>query len=213
MRKQVPTCVVLFLLFLGGFISAQNTFKSVKIGKQVWTTENLNISKFQNGDPIPEVQSLTEWVKAGKEHTPAWCYYNNDPVNGKKYGRLYNWYAVTDKRGFAPKGWHMPTDAEWDTLYHCIGGQQEAGGKMKTNTGWENNGNGNNSSGFSALPAGIRYSEGNFSHIGKYGDFWSCTESHTDAAWYNDVCYDYAGVILFEGMKACGFSVRCIKDN
>jgi uncharacterized protein (TIGR02145 family) len=78
--------------------------KEVKIGKQVWMYENLNVDKFRNGDPIPEVKTREEWLKAGENKQPAWCYFENDPANGKKIGKIYNFYAVTDSRGISPKG-------------------------------------------------------------------------------------------------------------
>ena len=88
-------------------------YKSVKIDNQEWMAENLNIDKFRNGDRIPEVKINEEWEKAGNEKKPAWCFYDNDPANGEKYGKLYNWHAVNDPRGLAPEGWHVPSDEEW----------------------------------------------------------------------------------------------------
>jgi uncharacterized protein (TIGR02145 family) len=111
------------------------SYKSVKIGTQIWMTENLNVSTFRNGEPIPEAKTEEEWVKAGENKQPAWCYYNNDPKNGAKYGKLYNWYAVYDSRGLAPAGWHIPTDAEWTTLENQLG--DDAGNKMKSTSGWD----------------------------------------------------------------------------
>ncbi|MFM7765029.1 MAG: FISUMP domain-containing protein, partial [Sphingomonadales bacterium] len=80
----------------------------VTIGKQVWMTKNLDVDKFRDGSSIPEAKTDEEWKKAGKNKQPAWCYYNNDPANGAKYGKLYNWYAVNDSRGLAPVGYHIP---------------------------------------------------------------------------------------------------------
>jgi uncharacterized protein (TIGR02145 family) len=109
-------------------------YKSVKIGNQTWMTENLNVERFRNGDLIPQAKTNVEWEKAGKEGKPAWCYYDNDPKNGAKYGKLYNWYAVNDPRGLAPIGWHIPTDTEWTTLDNQLG--DDAGKKMKSTSGW-----------------------------------------------------------------------------
>ena len=92
-------------------VSIQRTASSVKIGSQVWATENLNVDRFRNGDPIPQAKTAEEWQNAGNNQQPAWCYYNNDPKNGESYGKLYNWYAVNDRRGLAPQGWHIPSDA------------------------------------------------------------------------------------------------------
>jgi uncharacterized protein (TIGR02145 family) len=81
--------------------------KTIKIGKQTWMAENLNVDKFRNGDLIPHIQDPEEWEQAGKNQQPAWCYYENDPENGNIYGKLYNWYAVNDPRGLAPEGFHV----------------------------------------------------------------------------------------------------------
>lgn len=111
-------------------------YKTVVIGSQTWMAENLNVSTFRNGDPIPEARTNEEWEKAGKEGKPAWCYYDNDPKNGSKYGKLYNWYAVNDPRGLAPKGWYIPSHDEWTTLENYLG--DHAGKKMKSTIGWDN---------------------------------------------------------------------------
>jgi uncharacterized protein (TIGR02145 family) len=117
-------------------ITQTNSYKSVKIGTQTWMAENLNVSTFRNGDTILEAKTDEEWNKAGQDKKPAWCYFNNDPKNGVKYGKLYNWYAVNDPRGLAPSGWHVTTDAEWTTLENYLG--DEAGNKMKSKSGWKN---------------------------------------------------------------------------
>ena len=122
--------------------------KEIKIGQQVWTTENLNVDKFRNGEIIPEAKTAAEWHKAGENKQAAWCYYNNDSSNGTKYGKLYNWYAVNDPRGLAPEGWHIPSDQEWTDLTNYLGGVEQAGAKMKSKEGWLENGNGTNESGF-----------------------------------------------------------------
>ena len=106
-------------------------FKTVVIGSQTWMAENLNIEKFRNGDSIPEIKNDKDWEKAINEKKPAWCYYNNDPENGSKYGKLYNWYAVNDKRGLAPEGWHIPSDDEWTGLTDYLGGRYSCGKKLK----------------------------------------------------------------------------------
>jgi uncharacterized protein (TIGR02145 family) len=116
-------------------VTQTGSYKSVKIGTQTWMAENLNVSTFRNGDLIPEAKTKEEWEKAGKEGKPAWCYYDNDPKNGAKYGKLYNWYAVNDHRGLAPAGWHVPTDTEWTTLGDQLG--SDPGKKMKSTSGWD----------------------------------------------------------------------------
>jgi uncharacterized protein (TIGR02145 family) len=120
---------VLFLTFVtfSGFGNSQ----SIKIGTLTWTAKNLDVTTFRNGDSIPQAKSDAEWVAAGENYQPAWCYYDNDPKNGTKYGKLYNWFAVNDARGLAPSGWHIPTDEEWTELSTFLGGEDVAGDKMK----------------------------------------------------------------------------------
>ncbi len=127
----------LFSLLLVVIIgTGTSTFsQTLTIGTQVWMTKNLDVSTFRNGDPIPEAKTNEEWIKAGEEGKPAWCYYNNDTVYGRKYGKLYNWYAVNDARGLAPSGYHVPTDTEWGTLETFLG--NDAGTKMKSKTIYE----------------------------------------------------------------------------
>ena len=116
------------LIIAVSFSAYSNGQSSIKIGNQVWATTNLNVTTYSNGDPIPEVKDPSEWKTLT---TGAWCYYNNDPANGTKYGKLYNWYAVHDPRGLAPAGFHIPSDAEWTTLITYLGGESVAGGKLK----------------------------------------------------------------------------------
>ncbi|MFZ9583254.1 MAG: fibrobacter succinogenes major paralogous domain-containing protein, partial [Crocinitomicaceae bacterium] len=124
----------LLLILLMGLSLGLNA-QTVTIGTQVWMTKNLNVSTFRNGDPIPEAKTDEEWKKAGENQQPAWCYYDNNPANGAKYGKFYNWYAVNDPRGLAPEGYHVPTDAGWTQLSDYLGGEDVAGKKMKSTSG------------------------------------------------------------------------------
>ena len=182
--------------------------EEVTIGFKTWKTKNLDVSTYRNGDPIPQVQNDAEW--AGLT-TGAWCYYNNDPSNGTKYGKLYNWYAVNDARGLAPEGWHVPSDAEWTSLTDYLGGEDVAGTKMKSTNGWIA-GNGNNASGFSGLPGGARSAFGPFDAVGGLGGWWSSTEYIQGTAWYRWLYFDFDYVDRTTTIKAQGFSVRCVKD-
>lgn len=110
--------------------------QTVTIGSQVWMTKNLNVVKFRNGDPIPQAKTEEEWFLASKKRQPAWCFYNNDSTNDAVYGKLYNWFAVNDSRGLAPKGFHIPSEKEWDTLIQNSGGYSLAGGELKSTNGW-----------------------------------------------------------------------------
>jgi uncharacterized protein (TIGR02145 family) len=189
---------------------SKNNSGPVKIGRQAWSAENLDAGTFRNGDQIPEAKSNEEWQKAGVEGKPAWCYYENDPANGKKYGKLYNWYAVNDPRGLAPKGWHIPTDEEWKALSDSLG--KEAGKMMKNNFGWKENGNGTNAFVFNALPSGYRFENGKFEYIGAKAYWWSSTDFLTYTAWLRSISYFSPDLYRFFSNKRLGLAVRCIKD-
>jgi uncharacterized protein (TIGR02145 family) len=193
-------------------VSIQRTASSVQIGSQVWASENLNVDRFRNGDPIPQAKTNEEWKRAGENQQPAWCYYNNDPKNGEAYGKLYNWYAVSDRRVLAPDGWHIPTDAEWTQLTDFLGGETIAGAKMKSTSGWKENGNGTNTSGFNGLPGGGRNNYGTFFNQGYDGHWWSATESSTDHAYYLYIYHNSDTLNRKNNYKGKGFSVRCLRD-
>ncbi len=185
------------------------------IGNQEWLKRNLDVASFRNGDPIPEVKTDEEWKRAGENKQPAWCYYNNDPTNGPIYGKLYNWYAVNDPRGLAPIGWHIPSDEEWTALIEHLDGDLTAGLSMKSISGWNENGNGNNKSGFAGQPGGDRSPDGGFGYLGRGGSWWSTSESAADLAWGRELLNIVNKVFREkEGLeKSIGFSVRCIKGN
>ena len=186
--------VVLVVLFIQLSLSISTVLsQDITIGTQTWTSKNLDVSTFRNGEAIPEAKNAKQWSKAGDNKTAVFCYYEYDSKNGKVYGKLYNWFAVNDSRGLAPKGYHIPSDAEWTVLTDFLGGEFKAGDKMKSKTGWQKNGkksgNGNNSSGFNGLPGGSRYNDGPLSNIGMVGFWWSSTENDTSAAWYRLLGY------------------------
>jgi uncharacterized protein (TIGR02145 family) len=184
-----------------------NDLKTIKIGSQDWTTTNLDITNYSNGDEIPQVQNDEEWPKLT---TGAWCYYDNKTENGVKYGKLYNWYAVNDSRGLAPLGYHIPSDIEWATLINKLGAK--SGKKLKSLSGWNNEGNGNNASGFGGLPGGIRHYHGSFNSIGNNGYWWSSTEVNSALA-LSRYLDDYFNILnSYSVNKANGYSVRCLKD-
>ena len=189
-------------------------YPSVKIGNQVWMTENLNVSKFRNGDVIPEAKTDEEWTKAGERGLPAWSYYENKTENGEKYGKLYNWYAVNDQRGLAPEGWHVPSHNEWSILIDFLGGEDIAGKKMKSTSGWNKISlfNGTNESGFTGLPGGDRAYYGYYNYVGSNGFWWSSTENNTYDAWNRYLNYNYGSADRSSYNKKNGFSVRCLRD-
>ena len=187
---------------------------TVTVGTQEWISKNLNIGAFANGDVIPEAKTNKEWKEAGEEKKPAWCYFDNDPANGRKYGKLYNWYAVNDPRGLAPKGWHIPSESEWTALSNYLGGESSARLKMKSLGDWKYNGNGNNNSGIAGLPAGNRNSSGTFYGLGSYCIWWSSSETSPDNAWYRYLYHNTNENVDRDNFKSksSGFSVRCLRD-
>jgi len=184
----------------------------VLIDSQTWTGCNANTKFYNNGDSIPEVTDPTTWMSLT---TGAWCYVNGDPSTESTYGILYNWYAITDPRGFAPVGYHIPSDAEWTTLTDYLGGEAVAGGKMKE-TGlchWRTpNAGATNTSLFTGLPGGNRNTSGTFLYIGDYGYWWSSTEDGPGSAWRRGLSYLNSPAYRASSIKTHGFSVRFIKD-
>jgi len=200
------------------------TYKTVTIGTQTWMAENLNYA--YTGVPY-KVYSYTS-------DSTSWCYEDGES-NCAKYGRFYTWAAAMDSvgtwstngkgcgykktcsptypvRGVCPEGWHLPTKAEFETLFTAVGGQSTAGKVLKSTSGWNSGGNGSDAFAFSALPAGHRDYYGNYNSEGDYARFWSSTESNSDDAYsmylfysVGDACLDYDGMFN-------GFSVRCLKD-
>jgi uncharacterized protein (TIGR02145 family) len=189
-----------------------NVYNTVTIGTQEWMKENLKTTKYNDGTDIPLVTDNTAWINLS---TPGYCWYNNDAATYKaSYGAMYNWYAVNTGK-LCPTGWHVPTDAEWETLSTYLGGWEIVGGKLKeTGTAhWTSPNNGaTNETGFTALPGGYRANGGLFDHIGLNGSWWSSTEDDAFLAWVHGMGYDGSWGSRFTNTKVNGFSVRCIKD-
>jgi|WetSurMetagenome_2_1015567.scaffolds.fasta_scaffold00166_13 uncharacterized protein (TIGR02145 family) len=194
-------------------------YTTIAIGNQTWMKENLKVTHYNNGDPIPDIIDDNEWWNL---ITGAYCDYDNNPINSTAYGRLYNWYAVTDSRNLCPSGWHVPSDTEWIELVNYLGGESVAGGKLKeqgTSHWISPNTDATNLSGFTALPAGIREKASLnsvdfsvYSFMGVYVDFWTTTESNFSFsnAW---ACGFMQGKVWHESnWKFESLSVRCIKD-
>ena len=187
-----------------------NVYQTVTIGKQTWMVENLKVTKYRNGDAIPNVTNGTEWSNLT---TGAYCEYDNVARNSAVYGKIYNWYAVADSRNIAPTGWHVPSDDEWTTLTTFLGGELYAGNKLKEKgtAHWQSaNYGATNETGFSALPGGS-YSGGSFYNLGSGGYWWSSTE-RSSHAWYRYMYYNYGGVFRVSSNQSVGCSVRCLRD-
>ena len=191
-----------------------NHYNSEKIGTQVWMAENLKAITYNDGTEIPLVTGNTEWAALS---SPAYCWYNNDISNQTVYGALYNWYTVNTGK-LCPKGWHVPTHAEWTTLtdyltnngYGYGGSGIDIAKSMAAKSGWDSNltegtiGNdqaSNNSSGFSAKPGGVRGITGIFDRLGQYAYFWSATGDATDAWIRHLLSSNYAVYVYGEKEK------------
>lgn len=187
-----------------------NTYKTIKIGTQVWLAENLRVTKYRNGKAIPNVLgTANDNLVSG-----AWCYFNNDSLNNVAYGKLYNWYAVKDSRGLCPVGWHVPSDDEWTVLANYLGGDSVAGGKMKESdtTHWAApNMYATNASGFTAIPGGFSRDGSFYNYSNAY--WWSATKERACCARLR-VLYYYYSTPMFrtEYFKSDGIPVRCVKD-
>lgn len=188
-----------------------NHYGTVAIGGKRWMSENLRVSRYRNGDPIPEVTDSTAW---GGLRSGAWSTYALSEALGKAHGKLYNWHAVNDPRGLAPAGWHVATDVEWRELVEAAGGRERGGAALKARTGWSgSSAEGTAPDGFNALPSGARRdSDGEFVLLGQFARFWSSTASGPAKAygWAMEF-YDEA-VRSGEVKKENGFSVRCVQD-
>jgi len=215
---------ILFLLLSGALAAKQNSvevlmdqdgniYRTVKIGNQVWMAENLKVTHYRDGSAIPDVPDNDAWSKL---MTGALCWIENDSIQYKNvYGALYNYYAVVDRRKLSPIGWHIPTIDEWRMLEQYLGGKESAGGKMKDLAShlWKAIHRGaDNSSGFSAVPAGGRGRLGSSSEAGYYATWWALTSQDEDFAWHWGLHPDRPNIRSNPGHKASGFSVRCVKD-
>jgi uncharacterized protein (TIGR02145 family) len=182
----------------------------VTIGTQTWTGCNATVSTYNNGDPIPYVDNTAAWAALT---TGAWCYVNNDPSTEATYGKLYNWYAITDPRGIAPNGYLVPTDADWTTLTTFLGGTSVAGGKMKGLCHWTpTNIDATNTSLFTGLPGGYRDNGGYYNNIGSYGFWCSSTETSTINAWGRVLSHGDGVATRGNLGKKNGLSLRFIKN-
>ncbi len=188
-----------------------NVYQTVKVGDNIWMAENLKVNRYQNGDSIANITDSATWVGLS---TGAWCEYNNDHSNGEKFGKLYNFFAVSDKRGLAPKGWHVATKEEWNKLRdYFAGGTQEVNGKIYTSIIVNNN-----MMNFK-LNAGVRSSENFYDGDNSFSFYWTSKaydENNGAIYWKHENGSNglliTSGGSWYENNKINGCSVRCVKD-
>lgn len=208
-----------------------NVYHTVTIGTQVWMVENLKTTHYNDGKEIPNANDSSAWADTC---TPAYCWYDNDVHNKDAYGALYNWYTVNTGR-LCPSGWHVPSDSEWIALgnYLMANGYNYDGTTLMngyakalaSDTGWypvpyiecavgsEDYPDKRNSTGFAALPGGIRDIQGKFQRVTYYGEWWSSTVRDTSCSFYRTLAFDHCGLVRSWTLRKNGFSVRCLKDN
>ena len=201
-----------------------NTYKTITIGTQEWMQENLKTTRFRNGDLIGTTYSLTADITGEINPEYQWA------GNVAKSGRYYTYYAINDSRSVCPEGWHVPTDAELITLtdylsgngYGYNGREQYIAKSLAATSGWVpdttagnvgNDQESNNSSGFTAIAGGGRYSDGIVNFIGYHSIWWSSTESSSTSAYFR--CVGYIPGQVYKGVfsKSYGLPVRCLQDN
>lgn len=230
MKFFVMFCVMNCMMH--GIHIAKPSEEHITIGNQVWMKGNLDVSTFRNGQKIKQVKTKDEWKKVNYLKQPAWCYFDFESKNAKRYGKYYNWYAVNDKRGLAPKGYHIPSDDEWKTLATIVGGDSIAGKYLKSKRGWrhfavdddeeevENNkkvsGNGEDIYGFNARPTGgliiydrfISFSMDNESQ----GYWWTSTSVSERSAKLIEMKSESNELKSIVDSVFHGYPIRCIKD-
>lgn len=214
------TKLITALAFIALLLTAESVMaqKEIKIGDQIWMDRNLNVDTFRNGEHIMEAKTDEEWVAAGEAKQPAWCYYENKLENGAKFGKLYNWYAVGDPRGLAPKGWKVPSKDNWEKLEKYVRLTDYTNEGLLFLGDWLCQ-YGSNKTGFTAKPGGRRFTGGDFSgsynneNYGLQAYFWSTTVRGdlTYMAYYCELMSS-TSFITSDGEKTPGMSVRCIKE-
>ena len=214
-----------------------NIYRTVKIGEQTWMAENLKVTKFSDGTPIPHVPAKADWFELLREDL-GYCWYENYRALGYEFGALYSWPAASrdlygsdinpsDIQGVCPDGWHLPSDSEWDELELYLGmdpkeldkqdwrGTDE-GGKLKragTRDWVSPNTGATGETGFNAQPSGFRHGSAEFIGMGSTTRYWTATKNGYSYAWYRQLDYDNSAIGRdFQGVYR-GHSVRCVKDE
>jgi uncharacterized protein (TIGR02145 family) len=194
-----------------------NQYPVIKIGDQYWLQKNLQVTRYRNGDPVPVVTADAQWKNLT---TGAMCNYDNLSGYDSVYGNLYNWHALNDKRGLCRDGWHIPSDMEWKQLVDFLGGNLEAGGKLKSEGTLEQgsglwyfpNTGATNSSGFTGLPGGYRINYGTFYSLGNVAYFWSSSDTASINGLHFILDANNANLKRYFSFKTNGYSIRCCKD-
>lgn len=206
-----PALAVVILLGAGQPVQAQaGEVPFVRIGSLDWMTRNLDVDSFRNGDPVPPASESTAWAEAGRSGQPATTLYENSTVNLARWGRLYNYAAVTDPRGLCPEGWRLPEDRDWADLEQDLG-PDRAALRLRSDSGWIVGPQGLDDVGFDARPAGFRTQRGDDFLAGRVAYFWSATPVSAQETTAH-MLFDYDPKIFrIVYDKAMGMSLRCVR--
>jgi uncharacterized protein (TIGR02145 family) len=210
-RLLICLYFLIFLLINCSQVREKELYESVVFCGEEWMLSTLSIDKFRNGDIVPEAKTDEAWALAIKEKKPAWCYYNNDPELGKIHGKIYNWYAITDIRGLAPKGWRIADDTDWSNLTNCFNGQKDVVERMKlffsdsTDFTFED---------FMTY-GGTRGGHGAFNQLNEYGRYFTTTEILLDTrhVWRRTISIYDNHILSFGVNKEDGLYVKCVKEK
>lgn len=188
-----------------------NVYSIVKIGEQNWINSNLKVTKFNNGEAIPNISVNSLWVTADYG---SFCYYENDKTPSTVYGNLYNWYAIIDGRGLCPFGWHVPSKSDFMKLNDYLKNIGVLSGALKATTNWQTpNIAAVNFAGFNSMPGGKRWhNSGDFEFIDAAAFYWTSSSNDISSAFYYAFSKDYDVARISTFMRNDGFSCRCIKD-
>lgn len=201
-------CLILFAC------SVNKQSETVVIGDQVWMTEDLNVVTYSNGDSITFCKNEHELAEACTNKTGAYCYLYFDSINSKRFSLRYNWYAVTDPRGLAPKGFRVATVEDWKKLFETAGGEEIAGRALKDDSWYPSNqAHGENTLGFTAKPGATA---GSSLGAGSQHGFWWTSDSTVNEpldAMRIYMYYDHNHCYVGQMSKYSGAGVRCIKNN
>jgi uncharacterized protein (TIGR02145 family) len=191
----------------------QTDLNHFKAGNQTWMINNLDVKVFRNGDSIKHARTESEWRECAKKQIPAWCYFNNNEVLGKRFGVLYNWYAVNDSRGLAPKGYKIPNEDDWNKLIKQFGGESVAAPKMRYGKIWGDSILVTSSKGnFGAIPTGWRKYTNEKAEFLNNGSYWWSSSSQTSKiSWTRYLVIKEKEVKSYCYDKGSGLSVRCLK--
>jgi uncharacterized protein (TIGR02145 family) len=209
MKKVSLICSVALIVMTILTSCNEEAVNEVSSVQQEWMSENLDVVTFRNGDTIFHAETEEEWKNARRNQKPAWCFYENDSQYGEKFGKLYNWFAVSDPRNLAPEGWKIPSVDDWFILIESLGENTIAANKLRSVLWGGKTDDETNRSGFSGMPGGGRNGLGEFNDAYDTGIWWAIS-TEGDFNW--SIILHSEGIYKKMADNGYGFSVRCLKE-